>query len=201
LYAPPTANEAEVYIGAPSLPWYIDAALRADVEEHWPALRGWQGRLTRFDQGRDRIDPLSGEGLRDILAYKQVFHPRLAITGWRTERDPYSDQTTQVPVYASVEDGAALLQAREHNLSDHSTLPQHEFIVRGVMAWDLALGVNQCHTDARFWRYLKTLADWKLSDPYFLDNDEGALPEPGPLPPTLPTDPAWPRQADRAVDY
>ncbi|MEF7617471.1 hypothetical protein V4F39_26415, partial [Aquincola sp. MAHUQ-54] len=32
LYAPPTANEAEVYIGAPSLPWYIDAALRADVE-------------------------------------------------------------------------------------------------------------------------------------------------------------------------
>ncbi len=57
-----------------------------------------------------------------------------------------------------------------------------------------ALGMNQSYTDVAYWTYLKALADWKCSDPYFLENDEGHQPEPGEPPPGVDRTLAYPQR-------
>ena len=198
VYSPPLSEECTVVINAKSVAWVLDDQLKSRLGQHWPALVGWSGRLKKFDGGTEMLEPLQkGADARDVAAYKQVYGPNYAVV--RTAVDIYGNS---YPIYKTINEAADELIARRHNMTDHSSVPSNEFIVRGVMAWDLALGLNQSYTDLHYWRYLKTLADWKLSDPYFLENDGGALPEPGKPPPGLDITPAYTQaEAERAMAY
>ncbi|WP_247392546.1 DUF3274 domain-containing protein [Ralstonia pseudosolanacearum] len=198
IYSPPDKAEEAVHINAPTVPWLTDAALRqhmeqakdAKGEDAWPVLSGWDGRLKDFHQYRGLLDPTSSGGdARDVAAYGQVYGPNYEVV--RMEVDVYGKR---YPVYKTVTEAQEDLKNTAHNLTNHSTLPSNEFVVRGVMAWDLALGLNQSYTDRAYWAYLKTLADWKYSDPYFMENDEGHQPEPGEPPPGVDRTLAYPQR-------
>jgi len=196
VYTPPTSLESFVQINAEPAPWFGDESLKKKLansrdvhgDPAWPEFKDWSGRLKDFDQFKDYLKPRrSGADARDVAAYKQVYSPTYEVV-----RMAVDDYGVQYPVYRTVDEAAGKLVGIAHNLTDHSSLPSNEFIVRGVMAWDLAVGLNQSYTDVAYWNYLKVLADWKLSDPYFLENDEGALPEPGSPPAGLDRSLAFP---------
>ena len=196
LYSPPEHAEETVYINAPTVPWLTDAALRQHMEQAldtegkpaWEKLAGWDGHLKDFHEYRGLLDPTSSGGdARDVHAYGQVYGPNYKVV--RMEVDVYGKR---FPVYKTITEAEVDLVKTKHNLTNHSTLPKNEFVVRGVMAWDLALGLNQSYTDTAYWAYLKALADWKCSDPYFLKNDEGHHPEPGEPPPGVDRTLAYP---------
>ncbi|KVT96377.1 hypothetical protein WK59_27835 [Burkholderia ubonensis] len=198
IYAPPNKAEETVYINAPTVPWLTDTALRQHMEQAkdatgddaWPVLSKWNGRLKNFHEYRDYLKPKKNGGdARDVDAYRQVYGPNYEVK--RMEVDVYGKQ---YPVYKTVDEAAEDLIKIAHNQTNHSSLPKDEFVVRGVMAWDLAVGTNQSYTDVAYWSYLKALADWKCSDPYFLENDEGHQPEPGEPPPGVDRTLAYPHR-------
>lgn len=57
-------------------------------------------------------------------------------------------------------------------------------LVEKVLSYDLTVGQGYAFGDADYWQYLLDLADWKLSDPYFLT---GVLPAAGAPPAGLDT--------------
>jgi len=197
LYDPPAREEEIVRINAKTVPWIENKALRKELEKpiNWPELQGWDGKLKNFDEGKTYLKPddpdKDGSDARDVAAYKQVWG-----SNYKVKRMVW-DQVygRQVPEFMTAEEAVQALKKINHNMTDHSTVPMNELIVRGVMAWDLALGLNQSYTDHAYWRYLKTLADWKLSDPYFLENPDGLCPEPGKPPVGVDTTPAYPPSA------
>ncbi|MCL1622533.1 DUF3274 domain-containing protein [Ralstonia pseudosolanacearum] len=198
IYSPPEKAEEAVYINAPTVPWLTDQALRQHMElatktdgkPAWESLAGWDGRLKDFHQYRGYLEPQDkGDDARDVAAFAQVYGPNYEVV--RMEVDVYG---VHYPVYKTVAEAQKDLIKTAHNLTNHSTLPSNEFVVRGVMAWDLALGMNQSYTDEAYWAYLKTLADWKYSDPYFMENDEGYQPEPGEPPPGVDRTLAYPQR-------
>ncbi|KVM50838.1 hypothetical protein WJ58_23005 [Burkholderia ubonensis] len=198
VYSPPNEAEEAVYINAPTVPWLMNQALRQHMEQAkntagdtaWKNLAGWNGRLKDFHQYRDKLEPtISGGDARDVDAYRQVYGPNYEVV--RMEVDIYGKS---YPVYKTVDEAAEDLIKIAHNQTNHSSLPKDEFVVRGVMAWDLAVGTNQSYTDVAYWSYLKALADWKCSDPYFLENDEGHQPEPGEPPPGVDRTLAYPHR-------
>ncbi|MDC6292941.1 T6SS effector phospholipase Tle3 domain-containing protein [Ralstonia pseudosolanacearum] len=202
LYSPPDKAEEAVHINAPTVPWLMDMALRQHMEQAkntedriaWPTLGGWNGRLKNFHEYRGFLHPKDDGGdARDVAAYGQVYGPNYEVV--RMEVDVYGKR---YPVYKTVTEAQQDLVNTAHNLTNHSTLPKNEFVMRGVMAWDLALGLNQSYTDVAYWAYLKTLADWKYSDPYFMENDEGHQPEPGEPPPRVDRTLAYP-QRDQSI--
>ncbi|MGA4045534.1 T6SS effector phospholipase Tle3 domain-containing protein [Ralstonia nicotianae] len=198
IYSPPEKAEEAVYINAPTVPWLADQVLRQHMEQTksaegdpvWKNLANWDGRLKDFHEYRGYLHPTENGGdARDVAAYGQVYGPNYEVE--RMEVDVYGKR---YPVYKTVAEAQQDLVKTAHNLTNHSTLPSNEFVVRGVMAWDLALGLNQSYTDFEYWAYLKTLADWKYSDPYFMENDEGHQPEPGEPPPGVDRTLAYPQR-------
>ncbi len=198
VYSPPDKAEEAVHINAPTVPWLMDQALRQHMEQAkktdgkpaWESLAGWDGHLKNFHEYRGYLEPQDkGGDARDVAAYGQVYGPNYEVV--RMEVDVYGKR---YPVYKTITEAQQDLIKTAHNLTNHSTLPSNEFVVRGVMAWDLALGLNQSYTDVAYWDYLKALADWKCSDPYFLENDEGYQPEPGEPPPGVDRTLAYPQR-------
>ncbi|MBB6593793.1 DUF3274 domain-containing protein [Ralstonia solanacearum] len=198
VYSPPDKAEEAVHINAPTVPWLTDQALRRHMEQAkntkgkpaWESLAGWDGRLKDFHEYRGYLKPeKNGGDVRDVAAYGQVYGPNYEVV--RMEVDVYGKR---YPVYKTTAEAQQDLIKTAHNLTNHSTLPSNEFVVRGVMAWDLAMGLNQSYTDVAYWTYLKALADWKCSDPYFLENDEGHQPEPGEPPPGVDRTLAYPQR-------
>ncbi|MFD2426000.1 DUF3274 domain-containing protein [Ralstonia solanacearum] len=198
IYSPPEKAEEAVYINAPTVPWLTDQALRRHMEQAkntkgkpaWESLAGWDGRLKDFHEYRGYLKPeKNGGDVRDVAAYGQVYGPNYEVV--RMEVDVYGKR---YPVYKTIAEAQQDLIKTAHNLTNHSTLPSNEFVMRGVMAWDLAMGLNQSYTDVAYWTYLKALADWKCSDPYFLENDEGHQPEPGEPPPGVDRTLAYPQR-------
>ncbi|MDB0569892.1 DUF3274 domain-containing protein [Ralstonia solanacearum] len=198
IYSPPDKTEEAIHINAPTVPWLRDEALRRLMEQAknmvgdtaWKNLAGWDGRLKDFHQYRGYLEPEEkGGDARDVAAYGQVYGPNYEVV--RMEVDVYGKR---YPVYKTVDEAQKDLIHTAHNLTNHSTLPSNEFVMRGVMAWDLAMGLNQSYTDVAYWTYLKALADWKCSDPYFLENDEGHQPEPGEPPPGVDRTLAYPQR-------
>ena len=182
VYGQPRPFEEKIQITAPSLPWYGpegSAVKLRLMETGWPKLKVTSTSLqvlASFDEWKSFLEPrIKAADLRDEKAYEMVV-PRIRAAAPRRGDDSTSSSVTR-------QDQVNALLRQAHNGTDHSSLPTREEIVRGCMAWDLAIGLNQCYTDKKFWRYLKVLADWQLSDPYYLDNDEGKLPTPG-KPPT-----------------
>ncbi|MEQ6352848.1 effector protein Tle3 domain-containing protein [Ralstonia pseudosolanacearum] len=168
----------------------MELATKTDGKPAWESLAGWDGRLKDFHQYRGYLEPQDkGDDARDVAAFAQVYGPNYEVV--RMEVDVYG---VHYPVYKTVAEAQKDLIKTAHNLTNHSTLPSNEFVMRGVMAWDLALGMNQSYTDVAYWTYLKALADWKCSDPYFLENDEGHQPEPGEPPPGVDRTLAYPQR-------
>ncbi|MDO3620391.1 DUF3274 domain-containing protein [Ralstonia pseudosolanacearum] len=198
IYSPPEKTEEAVHINAPTVPWLTDQPLRQHMEQAkntdgdaaWKDLAAWNGRLKNFHEYRGYLHPnVEGGDARDVAAFGQVYGPNYEVV--RMEVDVYGKR---YPVYKTITEAQQDLIKTAHNLTNHSTLPSNEFVVRGVMAWDLALGLNQSYTDVAYWDYLKALADWKCSDPYFLENDEGYQPEPGEPPPGVDRTLAYPQR-------
>ncbi|MCG2586810.1 DUF3274 domain-containing protein, partial [Massilia sp. TS11] len=69
------------------------------------------------------------------------------------------------------------------------SLGKQAHLVETVLAYDLTVGQGYAFGDARYWDYLLKLADWTVSDPYYLT---GKMSDPGPCPPGLDTSTVWP---------
>ncbi|WP_232556737.1 hypothetical protein [Ralstonia solanacearum] len=137
IYSPPGEEEEAVFINAPTVPWLADQALRQHMEQAkttrgqdaWQTLTGWDGRLKEFHEYRGYLHPTNDGGdARDVAAYGQVYGPNYEVV--RMEVDVYG---VRYPVYKTVAEAQQDLIKTAHNLTNHSTLPSNEFVVRG--AW------------------------------------------------------------------
>src|SRR5450830_2008397 len=90
------------------------------------------------------------------------------------------DETRAQQQERFVKEGETLVEPTNHGTilrynKDSSTVEQ-------VLSYDLTVGQGYAFGDEKYWKYLLDLADWKISDPYFLDGDlsqEPTTPPPG----------------------
>lgn len=159
----PTPRSVQVNAPAVPHPVYLRKRVAATREE------------AAFDKGVSTLAEESGDDLhyaaRDqprqevVDRYDFVKKPVFSKTDnlyWMTEK---------VPVYRDETDAERLRRVGNTpaSITDHGEILGNEThdIVRDVIAYDLALAPNIAQKNQPFWQYLRDLADWKVSDPYF----------------------------------
>jgi hypothetical protein len=124
----------------------------------------------RFDGNDDDVDaPTQRE---DYANYIRTYVPEKSLMGHKETPDEVKAKLTRY--------GAQSVPKTNHgNILTYGTNDGQAGIVRQVITYDLTVGQGYAFGDTGYWQYLLDLADWKVSDPYYMT---GVLPPSGPYP-------------------
>lgn len=138
--------------------------------------RGQKGDTLDFDKGGGTLKSEMDNDLQyaadDEPRQKVVDHHDTVQKPVFSKTDNLSWITEKVPVYRDETNAERLARvgSKPTSITDHGEIlgnsTRHP-IVRDVIAYDLALAPNIVQKNGPFWQYLRNLADWKVSDPYF----------------------------------
>ncbi|WP_211443281.1 T6SS effector phospholipase Tle3 domain-containing protein [Collimonas humicola] len=132
-----------------------------------------------------------GEQMEDYRIYKKFYVPNQQIT----VRGPDGQIISRTETYdeackrIDATEGPVLISPTDHSRflrygSDELGKTSHP--VAQVLAYDLCVGSGYAFGDHEYWKYLLDLADWKRSDPCYVNG--APYPAPGPMPTGLVTD-------------
>jgi pimeloyl-ACP methyl ester carboxylesterase len=153
----PSATE-RVWINAPIVP--EPAVINEDFNEG----------VTRFDGTDDDKD--APEQRQDFENFAAHYVPETTLIG---HRETAAEVKTKLARY-----GALSVPKTNHgSILTYGDRKGQDGLVRQVISYDITVGQGYAFGDAAYWQYLRDLANWKVSDPYFAD---GVLPAAGPYP-------------------
>jgi pimeloyl-ACP methyl ester carboxylesterase len=153
--------QERVWINAPTVP--EPAQIGVEFEEG----------AARFDGNDDDKD--SSSQREEFANFAHDYVPEKSIVGHEETPDEVKAKLTRY--------GAQSVPKTNHgNILTYGTNDGQSGLVRQVISYDLTVGQGYAFGDAAYWQYLLGLADWKVSDPYYIT---GVLPPAGPYPPGL----------------
>lgn len=120
--------------------------------------------LSDFDKPRPKEREWADESNKEFTFFKAIYQPE----AWRQAEEKSLEGSTQHRL-ETLEGMEQRIAAYVPELTDHSSLPEHQAFMARVAAYDLPIGFCDSYEDKPFWKELKQDADWMLGkDAYYL---------------------------------
>ncbi|CAG4920532.1 T6SS effector phospholipase Tle3 domain-containing protein [Paraburkholderia saeva] len=121
----------------------------------------------------------NGAQAHDFSDFRQFYQPVDV-----TEKDVYGQAVTRKETPEEVAARMAKYGQQQIAQTNHGQILEYDGNVSHVLAYDITVGFGHAFGDPAYWNYLKDMADWKISDPYY---KTGQLPDIGGYPNGLDT--------------
>lgn len=117
------------------------------------------------EQREDFEDDVTYQERQTVLVKDGKGFELLRYETWKEVEERRSREVGRTPVSPS--NHAAILRFKN---AEDGTSP-----VADVLSYDLTVGMGRAWHDEDYWHYLLDLADWKKSDPYYKDTENGGM--------------------------